>query len=111
MSSKRIFCFQQILLWDRLHGRPRETREYSRGTQIPLNLLEGIGNTFSAFGDISEVGSSNDIPIDLTTLFDDLLNISKRIKSIIHILLELLCPQENIPRGALENFLNSVLNL
>ena len=37
----------------RLNGRPQETREHSRGIQIPLDLLEGLRNTFSALGDIS----------------------------------------------------------
>lgn len=38
----------------RLHGKPRETREYLRGSQIPLKLLAGLHNTFRALGDISK---------------------------------------------------------
>ena len=33
--------------------KPRETCEYMRGTQIPLNKLEGLLDIFHELGDIS----------------------------------------------------------
>lgn len=42
-----------VLLRYRLNGRLWETRERSRGIQVPLRWLAGLRDTFSVLGDIS----------------------------------------------------------